>query len=799
MSIEPANPVHAVAPESGANPAEELAYRLRQQELVAAFGLYALGSTGFDALLQESTRICAKGLQTSLCKALEYLPEANTLLVRAGVGWKDGVIGHATIGADLESPAGFALHTGQPVISNHLQDESRFRTPKLLAEHGVRRAINVIIRSGGKPFGVLEADSSGEGRFTAADIAFMQGLANLLGVAIDRQRADDERTQATARLQLEQARLAAVLEQMPSGVAIAEAPSGRVVSYNGAALRLLGLDPDAVADPAMDGAAAAHGMHSCAGEHPLARALRGEVVIQEEVECRRADGSQTCFRISAAPVRDADGDIVLAVSTFDDIGEQRRTAAALGESEEQLRLVIDGARDYAISITDSDGRFAHWFPGAEATFGWSAQDIIGQPSSVIFTPEDVARGEPQAELERARRDGVAPIERWHLRRDGTCIFMSGSVRALHDAHGRNRGFLKVSRDVTAERRTAEALRLSEERLRIANAAAQVGTWDLNPLTGELFWDARCRALFGLSADSPVSLDTFWSALHPDDREPTAQAMSSAMADEDTPEFAVEYRARGIEDGVERWIAANGRVLFENGRPARFIGTVLDIGLRKQSDALMRDTLAHQEILTREVSHRVKNSLQLVAGLLGLQARAARDEGVRRALTDAQTRVGTIAQVHDQLWRLNDVRQVDLADFLGDLGRQLQGTSVEHRLVIDAEPIPVSTDRAIPIGLIVNELVTNAFKYAYPEGGGGLVRVTLRRQDGCLWLDVADRGIGLPDGFDPAQRRNSLGMRLITNFARQLDATFVVQPGEPGTRFRLAIPLADAGAGTPEEA
>ncbi|WP_262271523.1 sensor histidine kinase [Microvirga yunnanensis] len=196
------NGAQPIAPEQGGDAADELAYRLRQQQLTARFGLFALKTHDIDALLQEAARTCAEGLHSEFCKVMEFLPAENEFVVRAGVGWKPGVVGAARTGADLDSPAGFALRTGQPVISNHLAEETRFRTPKLLADHGVKRAINVIVQGdGGGPFGVLEVDSPTEGRFTDHDLAFMQGFANLLGVAIERQQAEEELRANKALLQ----------------------------------------------------------------------------------------------------------------------------------------------------------------------------------------------------------------------------------------------------------------------------------------------------------------------------------------------------------------------------------------------------------------------------------------------------------------------------------------------------------------------------------------------------------------------------------------------------------------------
>jgi len=162
--------------------------RIRQQELLAQLGVLALQGTSFIEMLNHTARITAEGLEAEYCKVMEYLPAENRLLVRAGVGWDEGVVGSATVGADLASPAGYALRTGKPVISNHLENEQRFRTPELLIEHGIRRAMNVILQGDGSPFGVLEVDSRSEGEFGEHDIAFLQGAANILGMAIEQQQ-----------------------------------------------------------------------------------------------------------------------------------------------------------------------------------------------------------------------------------------------------------------------------------------------------------------------------------------------------------------------------------------------------------------------------------------------------------------------------------------------------------------------------------------------------------------------------------------------------------------------------------
>jgi len=165
-----------------------LKQRIRQQELLAELGVFALKGTSFIEMLNHAAKITAEGLGAEYCKVMEYLPAENRFLVRAGVGWDEGIVGHATVGADLASPAGYALRTGKPVISNHLENEQRFRTPELLLQHGIRRAMNVILQGDGSPFGVLEVDSRSEGEFGEHDITFLQGAANILGMALEQQQ-----------------------------------------------------------------------------------------------------------------------------------------------------------------------------------------------------------------------------------------------------------------------------------------------------------------------------------------------------------------------------------------------------------------------------------------------------------------------------------------------------------------------------------------------------------------------------------------------------------------------------------
>jgi len=221
------------------------------------------------------------------------------------------------------------------------------------------------------------------------------------------------------------------------------------------------------------------------------------------------------------------------------------------------------------------------------------------------------------------------------------------------------------------------------------------------------------------------------------------------------------------------------------------GQVLDRSQLAQEKARAEEDLrasnARLEALLGEVNHRVANSLQLVSAMVRLQAGALADPTARAALEDTQRRIGAIAQVHRRLYSANDVESVDMRDYLGSLVSELAETlssgSTPHSLRVAAEAIRLPTDKAVSLGVIVTELVTNACKYAYPAGTGGEIRVILASGgDGSFCLTVEDDGCGMP--AEAAPRGTGLGTKLIRAMAQSLQTTVDYEPRERGVRATL---------------
>lgn len=215
----------------------------------------------------------------------------------------------------------------------------------------------------------------------------------------------------------------------------------------------------------------------------------------------------------------------------------------------------------------------------------------------------------------------------------------------------------------------------------------------------------------------------------------------------------------------------------------------DITARKQTEDQVKASLAEKEVLLREIHHRVKNNLNIIHSLLNMQSRIISDEKLKGLLSDSQRRLQTMALIHEQLYQSQDLSQIDFAEYIHRLVGNLLAASNPHnsqiRVEIQVDPIALSLETAIPTGLIINELLTNALKHGFPNGQPGLISVEFNQDhDEKLHLVISDNGVGLPPELNLRQTA-SLGMRLVHILARQLRATFEVV-SKNGVHFQLSF-------------
>lgn len=208
--------------------------------------------------------------------------------------------------------------------------------------------------------------------------------------------------------------------------------------------------------------------------------------------------------------------------------ELRRAGQRYRDQKLLYERILASATDYAIIAMDRDGRVTRWNTGAERILGWSEEEMLGEPTDAFFTPEDLANDRPATEMALSLRDASAPDERWHLRRSGERFWANGEMMPLKDARGTTQGFLKILRDRTQQRADDAALHKVQDQLHLAVAATDIGIFDYDLITGDLGWDTRVSALFGLPPDAPVSYEVFLAGLHPDDREWVDQEVKATL-------------------------------------------------------------------------------------------------------------------------------------------------------------------------------------------------------------------------------------------------------------------------------
>lgn len=248
---------------------------------------------------------------------------------------------------------------------------------------------------------------------------------------------------------------------------------------------------------------------------------------------------------------------------------------------------------------------------------------------------------------------------------------------------------------------------------------------------------------------------------------------------------------GARDGFHAWSVECRPLKDRDGRVTAIVITADDVTAKEEGRKALLDALAEKDALLREVNHRAKNSLQLVSSLLTLQGMTAADPDLRRRFQEACARIATVAQVHQRLYSTGQYQRVAFGGYLRDLGADLNRTlssSFGGRVVrVEAEEATLSTDQVIPLALVVNELVANAMKHAYEPGAPGDVLVRfVNLPGGEQRLTVADRGRGLPEGFQPG-RGDTLGMKMVRALTAQVKARLTIASNDPGTLFVIDIP------------
>jgi len=455
---------------------------------------------------------------------------------------------------------------------------------------------------------------------------------------------------------------------------------------------------------------------------------------------------------------------------------QELTETRVRESEQRFRTTFENAA-VGIAHVDLSGRWLTVNKRYCEIVGYTAEELAGKTFHDITHPDDIAVD--LAERQRVLSGAISSfsMEKRYIRKDGSPIWVNLTVGGARKENGTLDYFISVVEDITRrkeaeeERRRVEArLRESEAELQLAQEAANLGRWSWNLRTQELTWTDRCKALFGLPLDAPVSYEAFLRALHPDDREKTYAEVSRAICE--GKDYDVEMRSLW-PDGSLHWIASKGRVYFESGQPARMVGVAFDITARKQADEQISYAL-------RELDHRAKNLLSLVQAIVRQTARTETRGDFVELFSE---RIRGLAASQDLLvgnkWKgagIVDIIRSQLSHF-----RDAPGSRVK----LSGPPVELNASAAQTVGMALHELATNASKYGALSNDDGHVVLEWSLQQSekggsfCVSWSEHDG----PPVAEPS--RKGFGQTVLVRMAKEaLDADVQLDYEPDGLKWRL---------------
>jgi PAS domain S-box-containing protein len=347
-------------------------------------------------------------------------------------------------------------------------------------------------------------------------------------------------------------------------------------------------------------------------------------------------------------------------------------------------------------------------------------------------------------------------------------------------------FVAVFENITNRRKMEETLRENEERYSITLDAVNDGLWDWDVSSGDAFFSPNYYKLLGYAPEEFTAHYKTWRLLvHPDDIDPAEKKIQESIKSNKGFEIDLRMKTRLSE---WLWVSIRGKSVEKDstGTSKRMVGTLSDITERVKAKKKIKESLEEKEMLLKEIHHRVKNNLMIISSLLNLQSGYIKDKASQDIFKESQNRARSMALIHERLYQSTDLKRIDFGDYIQSLSKDLFNSYISNSglisLKINVDNIFLDINTAIPLGLIVNELITNSLKHAFPNGRKGEINVEFHKKDGQYEFTVKDNGIGFPKDID-YKKTESLGLQIVTNLTDQIDGNIELNRNNE-TEFKI---------------
>ncbi len=534
-------------------------------------------------------------------------------------------------------------------------------------------------------------------------------------------------------------------------------------------------------------------------ENAIKKGLKGEPI---DIDHRiiLANGEERTVHVQADVIFDEKNRPIRAKGVIQDTTE-------LKKSEEKIRNlanIVESSND-AIGTISLEGTFTSWNKGAEEVYGYSHEEILGRPMSFV-TPAHL--GDETNKLSELVKQGemVHQYETLQLRKDKQEINVSITLSPVFDVHGKLTAISFVSRNITERKRAEENLRESEDKYRNIVETANEGIVKTDNEARINYVNKKMLDMLGYTLEEGLG-----------------RPIWGFISDEYKPiiKMNLEKKKQGIsesaevklicKDGSHLWIHMNSKPLFDKeGKYMGAVSMLTDITKRKEAE----EALANIEIARKkEIHHRIKNNLQVISSLLDLQAdkfnnrECIKYSEVLEAFKESQDRVISMALIHEELYKGGGLEKLNFSPYIEELAENLfhtynfGNTDINLKLNLE-ENVFFDMDVAVPLGMIINELVSNSFKHAFPGRSEGEIQIKLHREENGEYiksinencksttfaLTISDNGVGIPENLQ-IEELDSLGLQLVTSLIAQLDGELELRRYN-GAKFTVRFTVTD---------
>lgn len=420
---------------------------------------------------------------------------------------------------------------------------------------------------------------------------------------------------------------------------------------------------------------------------------------------------------------------------------------------------------------DRDLKVVDWSKRAEEELGYTADEINGKsPFDIALFPED-EQAVISDHIQKIIQNGTpkTQFETIALHKGGDQIDVKIHASALKDDDDKLRTLVAFIENITLEKRIEQLFQTTEH-------MAQIGGWEYNPHSNDLYWTDQVYRIHEVPLDVEVSVEDAFDFYLPEDKQRIVELFESVMNEHS--DYDTEFRIKTGKGNI-KWVRAMGRPVLRNGKLLKIVGILADIDEQKAKREELNRRAEEKEVLLAEIHHRVKNNLAIISGLLELKSMEMDSEELVDVLKQSQLRIQSMAMIHEALYEANDFSSLNFSRFLENLIRTIQNVQggknkqIETAIHCD-ETIKMDVNQAIPCGLIINEAVTNAYKHAFAPQEEGTIEVAIETSsEDEISVTINDNGVGFPDDFIKGKAK-SLGARMIRQLTTQLDGDLTLQ-------------------------